>query len=321
MTTSRLRTEKYGPITVFWRAELDGGGRGFGQDFVPVVESVVGVADRVLELCSGPGFIGFSLLAAGRCRYLALADINPAAVSVANRTVAHNGLYDRTAVYLSDALDGVPSTERFDLIIANPPHFEISPPEGPSLLTDDPQWQLHRRLYQSMAKFLAPGGTILFQENSEGSTPETFLPMIEAGGLQHIQTLWSRHQAARPSFYYLWIRRRDQNLAAHTQPRTIILIASDAEISVFDLPSSSPFRFRVKNATTRPIAPELRDGRGKNQLWIPLPMIPPGMDHELPLLALRPGRYEVHDLAASRLVAQIQVAEQDSEYGPPSQVA
>ena len=36
---------------------------------------------RAFEWCSGPGFIGFSMLGNGLCETLCLSDINPAAVS------------------------------------------------------------------------------------------------------------------------------------------------------------------------------------------------------------------------------------------------
>ncbi len=81
------------------------------------------MADGVCELCSGPGFIGFSLLAHGLRDSLVLTDINPAAVAAAQETVRRNRLEGRVSVYLSDGLDGVPADERWDLVVSNPPHF------------------------------------------------------------------------------------------------------------------------------------------------------------------------------------------------------
>ncbi len=79
--------QNYNNIIVYWIPGLDGGGRTYGQQFVPVVESLFGKVDRIHEFCAGPGFIGFSLLAAGLCDSLCLSDINPLAVELLKATV------------------------------------------------------------------------------------------------------------------------------------------------------------------------------------------------------------------------------------------
>jgi len=44
--------------------------------------------------------------------------------------VAQNGLAERVAVYRSDNLDGIPTFERSDLVVGNPPPYsDISPGE------------------------------------------------------------------------------------------------------------------------------------------------------------------------------------------------
>jgi len=94
--------KKYGEIEVAWLPELNGGGMTHGQQFIPVVKRVCGKVGRAFEFCAGPGFIGFSLLAEGLCRYLCVADANPLAVEALKETVRRNRLIDRVSVYLSD---------------------------------------------------------------------------------------------------------------------------------------------------------------------------------------------------------------------------
>lgn len=195
---------RYEEIDVLWLPELDGGGRYFGQDFLPVVQHLFGRPKRVFEFCAGPGFIGFSLLAHGLCDALVLADVNPAAVAAAEATVARNGLEDRVTVYRSEGLSQIPDGERWDLVVSNPPHFGRQRDSTPSLITDDLDWRLHREFYGAVARFLAPGGSVLLQENEEGSDPGEFLPMIAEGGLRHVQTLRFTAGAGGPGFYYLW---------------------------------------------------------------------------------------------------------------------
>jgi hypothetical protein len=170
----------YGEIAVFDKPEQHEGGLAFGRDFPRVLNELgIGRHGRMLEFCAGPGYIGYSLLAAGWCESLVLTDIDPDAVSTARFTAAHNELEDRVAVYCSDALEQIPEAERWDLVVANPPHY---PAQNADARIFDPGWELHRRFYGSVARHMNPGGLILMAESLEGSDPERFAEMIRAGG-------------------------------------------------------------------------------------------------------------------------------------------
>ena len=104
----------YGDIRVNYRDHLDGGGRTFGIDYLPLFHDLgMPWQARVFEWCAGPDFIGFALLGYGFCDTLCLADINPEAVEACRRTVAQNRLAERVAVYHSDNLDGIPASEQW----------------------------------------------------------------------------------------------------------------------------------------------------------------------------------------------------------------
>jgi predicted RNA methylase len=172
----------YGDIRVNYRDHLDGGGRTFGIDYLPFFHDLgMPRQARVFEWCAGPGFIGFALLGHGFCDTLCLADLNPEAVEACRLTVAQNGLAERVAVYRSDNLGAIPTSERWDLVVGNPPHFsDISPGE---LRFHDERWSLHRKFFAAIGNFLKPGGMIVLVENNHGSTAETFRGMIEDAGL------------------------------------------------------------------------------------------------------------------------------------------
>ena len=174
----------YGQIAVFDKPNHHMGGLAFGRDFPRVLNELgIGRRDRMFEFCAGPGYIGYSLLAAGWCESLVLADIDPDAVSTARFTAAHNDLEDRVVVYRSDALDQIPDSERWDLVVANPPHFSE---RNPDIRIFDPGWELHRRFYASVASHMNPGGLVVMVESHEGSDPELFEEMIRAGGGQPV---------------------------------------------------------------------------------------------------------------------------------------
>jgi isocitrate dehydrogenase len=126
---------------------------------------------RVFEWCAGPGFIGFSLLAHDLCETLCLADVNPEAVAACRRTLEANRLSDRVSVYQSDNLKDIPASERWDLVVSNPPHFagdyilgERTDEYRGDRRAHDPDWRIHREFFATVAPFLSTGGVIILQE-------------------------------------------------------------------------------------------------------------------------------------------------------------
>jgi 16S rRNA G966 N2-methylase RsmD len=299
-------TELHG-LKLAWRQELEGGGRGFGQDFIPVVAQTFGRVRRLFELCAGPGYVGFSLLAHDLCDELVLGDINPAAIEVLHETVRMNGLEDRVTIYETDALDSIPAEEheRWDLVVVNPPHFPDQVGKNSSLVLTDPGWDLHRRFFRDVGKFLAPGGSALLLESSEGSTPDDFLPMIEDGGLSHIRTLWYSGSKALPIFYFLWVKPGLPAMSFDDSPLQFALPVSDPPGESLQVPAGRPSEIEVVNAADRPVRPQVFDGDGNSQLWRPIDRIPPGEKLRLPVMALKPGDYEVRDRVKGVTVGRV----------------
>jgi hypothetical protein len=196
-------TDRYGDLTVFWRPELSGGGRTFGQQIVEFVGDRLGPAECAFEWCCGPGFIGFSLLAAGLCRRLILADVNPAAVAAVQRTIDYNKIGHRVRVYVSDGLDDVPQDERWDLAVGNPPHINEHPdiPDfgKPPIIYMDPGWGAHRAFYARVRDWLRLGANVVVQEDSRYSEPDDFREMVRTSGLTWVDTT-----AGRDGLYFVW---------------------------------------------------------------------------------------------------------------------
>ena len=95
-----------------------------GQDYIRML-NVLGFTqvDRIFEFCSGPAYIGYSLLAHGFCKNLTLADINPEAIKCVRKTASYNNVEHLVNIYHSDIFESIPETEKFDLVVSNPPHF------------------------------------------------------------------------------------------------------------------------------------------------------------------------------------------------------
>jgi methylase of polypeptide subunit release factors len=169
-------------VNVHYMKHLDGGGTSFGQGYVPLLRRWnVPKQARVFEWCAGPGFIGFSLLGNDMCQTLCLADINPEAIEACRRTIWDNRLAGRVSIYHSDNLASIPPSERWDLVVGNPPHF-IDAYVG-ELRSHDPGWRIHRTFFATVGPHLNPSAVMVLQENNRGSTVETFRAMIEDAGL------------------------------------------------------------------------------------------------------------------------------------------
>ncbi len=197
----------YGSVRVHFKEHLDGGGTSFGQNIISFLASrQMPRQQRVFEWCAGPGFIGFSLLAHGLAETLCLADVNPEAVEACQRTITENGLAERVSAYHSDNLKDIPDTEKWDLVVSNPPHFDD---RFGDLRGQDDDWHLHRDFFTAVGRFLKPGGVIVLQENNRGSTAEMFRPMIEASGLKIVFVVDGKPQRTpRDWFYYIGVMRR-----------------------------------------------------------------------------------------------------------------
>jgi predicted RNA methylase len=208
----------FGGIEIIYKKELDGGGTEFGQDFIPFLRGrAMPKQPRVFEWCCGPGFIGFSMLGNRLCETLCLSDINPAAIASCNRTVRSNGLGDRVSVYQSDNLKSIPKSERWTLVVSNPPHF-VDRYEN-DIRAHDPDWRIHREFFATVGDHLSRDGVIVLQENNCGSVVETFRPMIEEAGLRILFASGDRPKLTRDSsFYFLCVAKHDANVPPWARP-------------------------------------------------------------------------------------------------------
>lgn len=196
-------------LTVAHAADLDGGGSRTWPHFVQTVREHVGPVHHAFEWCAGPGYIGFALLGAGLCEKLTLADINPRAVRACRQTIDHNRLAERVTVYLSDNLTDVPDSERWDLVIGDPPHFPAALPrhieQGFELRSVDPDWSIHREFFRTISPHLNNGARVLISESRvAGNYDDLFLRMMTDAGLELIEPPWELPEIRRYCLLGRW---------------------------------------------------------------------------------------------------------------------
>ena len=177
-------------IQVYYDSWMDGGGTWFGQDYIDIIKNRYPgrTFDRCYEWCSGPGYIGFSILGAKLAQGLTLSDrYESAIVDAVADTVKHNQLQDCVSAYVGSSLAVLPEHEQFDLVVANPPHYlECPGDDNYQRIAVDINWQAHQDFFCHIGQHLTDDGVILLQENQAGSLngAEDFRPFIEINNLK-----------------------------------------------------------------------------------------------------------------------------------------
>ena len=175
-------------LSVFYHSWMDGGGTWFGQEYVDIIRDRYPgrVFERCYEWCSGPGYIGFNILDHGLCGSLCVSDVYQPAIQAVHETMKNNKLHNVSA-YATGTVSQLPENEKFDLVVANPPHFLTCPgDENYQRIAVDQNWTAHQEFFENIGRHLLPDGIILLQENQSGSMnrEQDFAPFIDTAGLQ-----------------------------------------------------------------------------------------------------------------------------------------
>jgi len=200
---------------IFYTPETNGGGDYFFREYYDLVAQYYGKVDHLMEWCSGPGFIGYGMMACNLCDKLTLLDKFEPSIDIAKKTAENS--FPNTKVYHSDNLSVLPD-DKIDLVIGNPPHFENEEDAirslsrmGSTVFNDhlrdiilDPNWTAHKDLFKQLSTRLSDDGTICLQLHSGGSSPDMFKPMVEETGMKITATLQSKQYE---DIYYMEVRK------------------------------------------------------------------------------------------------------------------
>lgn len=192
----------------------DGGGTTFGVNSLKDerVKSIIKKGD-ILEMCSGPGFMGFYLNFEGYADSLVLSDINDAHSSYINQTCLHNNLSNVKFIQ-SNGFKSFNSNNIFDTIVMNAPHY-ASPRNGgyvskeEELICLDQDLTFHKHFFKYAKNHLKSDGIIILIGNMGGIKPGE---IIDIAGSEYICSMIAceRYGWIRDSrFYVLKITKVD----------------------------------------------------------------------------------------------------------------
>ena len=130
-----------------------------------------------------------AILAAGKAAKVLAVDINPFALECAKVNAKLNNAFSKIEFRLSDLFSAIPRSEKFDLIIFNPPYLPTSPSEAASGPIDA-AWNGGRtgrkvisRFLRSFATHLKPRGALLMLHADLADTEKT-VKVLESKGFR-----------------------------------------------------------------------------------------------------------------------------------------
>lgn len=180
--------------TIKWNHGEDGGGSTQYKDFLQVVPSDKKYK-RCLEWCAGLSAIAFSLLDAKIIDELVLMDKYKPALDQAMLNAKLNN-FDKVKSYHCDKISDIPIHEKFDLIVANPPHcmdssglkwalenkhMDLEDLPLHERLVIDTNWKIHEEFFSNITRYLNDNAELFISENHQHTT---LIKFIEEAGLK-----------------------------------------------------------------------------------------------------------------------------------------
>jgi hypothetical protein len=175
-------------IKIKYHPSMEGGGIYRSPIFIEVLSLIAPnrIFNHCLEWCSGPGFIGFSLLGKGLCKQLDLADIWQPSLTAANAVTAPCNVDTWHIRNLCD----IQPPRMYDLIVANPPWWP-----GNLLyhqhnrLGADPGLATLKKFLLDAKNYLTSDGLIVLSQGQTYTGPKDILNALADTGLELTQVL------------------------------------------------------------------------------------------------------------------------------------
>jgi methylase of polypeptide subunit release factors len=165
---------------IYYDYDIDGGGSTFGINALKNDDVKLAIkSGNILEMCSGPGFMGFYLALNGKAKNLYLSDINSIHKKYINKTAKKNKL-NNVHFIESNAFRYFNISIKFDTIIINPPHYSTRRLQGyknqkEEFMCLDEDMKLHKEFLENAKYFLNDSGVIIIIGNMGGIKPEKIM--------------------------------------------------------------------------------------------------------------------------------------------------
>lgn len=179
-------------IHIEWCKGDDGGGSTQYIDFIHAIGSEKKY-NKCLEWCAGLSAITFGLFDEKIINEAVLMDIYEPALLTAMVNAKNNNLSDKIKYFVCDEIKKLPSTEKFDLVVSNPPHSshgywlvdgvneDITGTHRRLVVDED--WKIHKEFFDNITKYLNEGADIFL---SESDIHSDLISMAEQNNLKYV---------------------------------------------------------------------------------------------------------------------------------------
>jgi hypothetical protein len=170
-------------IKIKYHPSMEGGGIYRSPMFIEVLSLIAPnrIFNHCLEWCSGPGFIGYSLLGKGLCKQLDLADIWQPSLTAAKAVKAPCNVDTWHIRNLCD----IQPPRMYDLIVANPPWWPGNLLQNQhNRLGADPDLAILKKFLKDAKNYLTPDGIIVLIEGQTYTGPKDISNALADTGLE-----------------------------------------------------------------------------------------------------------------------------------------
>ena len=170
-------------IKIKYHPSMEGGGIYRSPMFIEVLSLIAPnrIFNHCLEWCSGPGFIGYSLLGKGLCKQLDLADIWQPSLTAAKAVKAPCNVDTWHIRNLCD----IQPPRMYDLIVANPPWWPGNLLQNQhNRLGADPELAILKKFLKDAKNYLTPNGLIVLVEGQTYTGPKDISNALADTGLE-----------------------------------------------------------------------------------------------------------------------------------------
>ncbi len=163
------------------------------EDFFGILDSIE--SPRILDLCTGGGCIAIACALARLDSLVDASDLSADALALAAENVQLHGLQGRVNLLEGSLFE--PVSERYSLIISNPPYVDAADIAAmPSEFSHEPMMglaagedglDLVRIMLREAADYLEPEGVLVVEVGNSGEALEDAYPQLDFGWLQFAQ--------------------------------------------------------------------------------------------------------------------------------------
>ncbi|MBR5506983.1 MAG: peptide chain release factor N(5)-glutamine methyltransferase [Clostridia bacterium] len=139
-----------------------------------IIEKYRNRAPKILDLCTGSGAVAISLAKYIVNSQITATDISKDALEVAERNAKKHNVDQRIDFLVKDALKDYEFSDKFDIVVSNPPYIETSVIS--SLMKDVSEYEpklaldggedgliFYKKTVNNIRKILKPGGELVFE--------------------------------------------------------------------------------------------------------------------------------------------------------------